>query len=162
MIEKLQKWFDNNQPGEDLIYRDGLWSQIQFIRDTIPGVLARSNEELIGIREQTDVISTHTSKSVTLPVFKINWNGYEFILRSNFYDWKVSVKTPYRVDLDVDFMELFNYENKINSCYCEGFRDDWVYDSYSKNKQKFTCEIANNNRLFMFFWVIKYNLSKKG
>ena len=162
MYQKLQEWFDNNQPEEDLIYKDELWPQVQIIRDVIPKVLARSYEEFIGIKEQTRVISTHVSKSVTLPVFEINWNGYKFVMRYNFYDWKVSVETPYGVGLDVDFMDLFNYKKKINSVYCEGFRNDWVYDSYSKNKQKFTCEIANNNYLFTFFWIVKYNVSKKG
>lgn len=162
MFENLQEWFEKNTPGEDLIYKNGLWTQVQIVRDVIPSILARSYEEYIGVRQQLHVISTHRSKSVLLPVFELNWNGYRFIMRYNFYDWKVSVRTPVRdlAGIDADFMNLFKLDERINLVYCEGFKEDWVYGPYSEDKRKFTCEISDNSKLFTFFWILKYNVSK--
>jgi len=156
MYENLQDWFTRNKPAEDLIFKTGLWEQVKFIRDTIPSLLARSYEEYVGIQKHLLVISTHTSKSVLLPVYDLNWNRFRFIMRYNFYDWKVSVKAPVEIKVDADFMGLFKYSKNISSVYCEGFKNDWVYPSYSENKQKFTCEIHTHYMLFTFFWILKY------
>ena len=156
MYENLQEWFNNNQPAETLIYKDGLTRQVLFVRDTIPSILARSYEELIGIKDQLKVISTHTSKSVLLPVYQLKWNDYTFIMRYNFHDWKISVTMPYNKKLSVNFMDLFNNDQKISYIYCEGFKKEYVYDSYSKSGTKFTCEILDEYRLYTFFWIIKY------
>jgi hypothetical protein len=163
MNDKLQDWFMENKPDDKLIYKDDLARQIMFIRDTIIGLLARSYEEYNGIQEAARVISTHTSKSVNLPVMEINWNGWTFRLRYNFHDWKVSVHAPYKFkDIEIDFMKLFDPTVKINSAYCEGFEDSWVYGPYSENKREYTIEIGDNVQLYVYFWIIRTYAHKEG
>jgi len=106
-----------------------------MFRDTLPSILARSSEEFRGTREGVMVISTHTSKSVTLPVFELQWNDFLFIARYNFHDWKLSVRAPIRVELGIDFHGLFKPDAKINKVYCEGFSAEWVYGPYSENQR---------------------------
>lgn len=160
---RLQEWFMNNKPADDLIWKDGLARQVMFIRDKIIGLLARSYEEFKGIQEAARVISTHHSKSVNLPVMEINWNDWKFILRYNFYNWKVSVRAPFKFkDIEIDFMKLFDPTEKINSVYCEGFEDSWVYGPYSENKREYTIEIGDDNQLYVYFWIIRTHAHKEG
>lgn len=159
----LQEWSLNNQPAEDLIYKTGYWEQIYFVRDTIAGMLAETLEEYKTI---VKVISSHRSKSVRLPVYRIELkDGTAFTMRDNFYDWKVSVESyldsnglPH--DIDVDFTGLFDYKATIHSCYCEGFPEELVYGSYADNKSKFTIELPDNYRLFTFFWLFNNRKNK--
>ena len=121
-------WIRVNNPDEKLSYAKGLGDQVCFVRDTICEMLSSTYEEW---RDNLPlVISTHYSKSVKLPVFQINLEKYgiEMILRCNFYDWKISVKSD--KPLDFDFMGLFNPTEEISYLYCEGFPKDNVYGSY--------------------------------
>jgi len=159
---QLQEWANAHEPSKGLIFAPGYWKQIIFIRDNISEVLATSFGEYREIGEKIQVISTHTSKSVLLPVFRIELNdGTFFILRYNFYSWKVSVNSPR--DIEVDFLGLFDPEDEssIMDFYCEGFPKDLVYGPYAKNKRQFTVEIYNDFRLFAFFWLFAYQVLGK-
>lgn len=158
MYEELQKWFNENHPDDNLIYKSGLWPQVKLIRDIIPSILARSYEEFVGIRSRTMVVSEHTSKSVKLPVFELNWNRFVIRMRNNFYDWKVSVRAPTGVEVTSNFMKLFDPTQKINSIYCEGFKDEWVFGPYSENTHKFSFSVPNDYYLYTFFWILKYDV----
>ncbi len=161
MSKNLQDWFMENKPADDLLWKDGLAKQVMFIRDTIPGILSRSFEEFKEIQLGTEVISTHMSKSVTLPVYRLEWNKYIFIMRYNFYDWKVSVQAPIGKSLVANFMGLFEEDAEIHSVYCEGFSDDKVFVPYSVSKKDFTCSIVDNYKLYTFFWIVKHYTLKE-
>lgn len=100
-------------------------------------------------RNNCRVVSTHKSKSTNLPVYKIKKNGLEIILRGNYYDWKVSIKNETSIilpDMKIDTSK------KINSVYCEGFKDSWVYDSYDNDDKQFTIELPYNEyKVYYFF-----------
>jgi hypothetical protein len=155
---KLQEWANDNQPAEDLIYKDGYWDQIIFVRDKLAGLLATSYEEFQAIQAGMKVVSMHTSKSVRLPVFSVELeDGTTFTMRYNFHDWKVSVSSP--SDVEADFMGLFNPDSRISSVYCEGFPEELVYGSYAENKRQFTIELsAGNYHLFTFFWIFAHRV----
>lgn len=155
---QLQEWANTHQPQGDLIYKDGYWDQIVFIRDKIAGLLAKTYEEYEAIQANTRVISSHTSKSVRLPVFQVELtNGVALTMRCNFYDWKVSVSSPR--DVKADFMGLFNPKDRINRTYCEGFPGELVYGSYFENKRQFTFELPPGNyHLFTFFWIFAHQV----
>lgn len=157
----LQEWANDNQPAENLIYKDGYWNQIIFVRDAITGVLAKSYTEYQEIQSKLQVISEHTSKSVRLPVFRIELpDGTAFIMRYNFHNWKVSVNSP--KDVEADFMDLFDPEARIHDVYCEGFPKNMVYGPYSKNKRQFTLELApGEHRVFTFFWILAHRALNK-
>lgn len=152
----LQEWANDHDPRDtNLSFKDGYWHQIMFVRDKIVGLFTTEYEDYKRFLENNvRVISTHLSKSVILPVYRITLNdGTEFTLRYNFYNWKVSVSSPRPVD--IDFGDLFNPYNErdILAVYCEGFPEDTVFGCYASNKQQFTVEIATNNILWTFFWL---------
>jgi len=150
---QLQKWADAHEPAKDLIYASGYWNQIVFVRDTIAGLLAKTPEEYRTIVANMTVISEHTSKSVRLPVFSVKLaDGTAFTMRYNFHNWKVSVNSPR--DVEVDFMGLFDPNERIHEVYCEGFPRGLVYGPHAENKRQFTIELAPGNyHLFTFFWI---------
>lgn len=155
---KLQEWANANEPSEDLIYKEGYWGQIIFVRDKVIGVLSKNYNEYVKIRDSAEVISTHTSKSVRLPVFQFQIaNGTIFTMRYNFHNWIVSVNSPN--DVNIDFADLFDPEQVVKSVYCEGFPKELVYGSYSNNKQKFTIELLPGNYyIFVFFWLLSHKI----
>lgn len=155
---QLQEWANAHQPAETLIYKDSYWDQIIFVRDKIAGLLAKTYEEYKVIQASMKVISEHTSKSVRLPVFRVELaDGTAFTMRYNFYNWKVSVISPRNVK--ADFMGLFNPNERIHEVYCEGFPKGLVYGPYAENKRQFTIELPPGNyHLFMFFWIFAHQV----
>ena len=155
----VNAWLRVNEPNENLIYAKGLSDQVCFVRDTLCQLLTSTYEEWCD--NPPLVISTHYSKSVKLPVFQINLEKYgiEVVLRYNFYDWKVSVKSE--KPLDFDCMGLFNPTEKISYIYCEGFPKDKVYGSYEQNHSQFTIEIISRYDLYTFFFLLKNYLGIK-
>lgn len=152
-------WLRVNEPDEKLIYAKGFYDQVCFVRDRLCWLLMPTYEEL---RDNPPlVISTHYSKSVKLPVFQINLEKYgiEMVLRYNFYDWKISVKSD--KPLDFDYMGLFNPTEKISYLYCEGFPRAKVYDSYEQNHSQFTIEIDSYYNLYTFIFLLKNYLGIK-
>lgn len=153
-------WLRVNKPKETLIYKESIYDQIKFVRDKISDELVFSDMGF-GEHEEPQVISTHYSKSVKLPVFKITREdkGIEFILRCNIYDWKISVcsKTP----LDCDFMEVFAKDKVVNQYCCEGFPVDKVYGSYNQDRTKFTVEFYSKYNVYVFFFLVMNYLGVK-
>jgi len=72
---------------DTLIYKDSGINQMCWVRDNIGF--------LLGLREECYVYSTHTSKSVSLPVYTYAVeSGHKIHIRGNFYDWCVAIDTP--------------------------------------------------------------------
>lgn len=53
---QLKEWANANQPRENLIYKDGYWDQIVFVRDEVAGLLAKTYEEYQTIQANMKVI----------------------------------------------------------------------------------------------------------
>jgi len=160
---KLVEWWPNHSPADELLWKDGYGHQCSFVLDTLGSMLIKGidgdPDDLIElIKNSIWVISTHHSKSVKLPVFRLKHptKGIELVMRNNFYDWKVTVVSDEPI---VDnFYDLFNKTEKIDAVYCEGFDAAWVFGPYAKNQQQFTIEIGNDYALFTFFWLLMGSL----
>lgn len=155
---QLHAWFMENTPEEKMIYKEAADRQIMFIRDEIPNFFTEF------MLKKVEVVSTHTSKSIKLPVYHIVLeNGMEFVLRGNFHDWKISVSSPFDIDIPEEILSNYTLNgDKINSCYCEGFEDSWIWDSYQKNKKEFTIEIGSSlYELYTFFFLISVQVNKE-
>ena len=152
-------WLRANTPNESSVYSGALGEQVEFIRDIIGHLLRPDYEDWY--KKPPLVISTHCSKSIVLPVYQINLEKYgiEFVLRYNFYDWKVSVKSEKA--LNFNFMELFDPEGEYSKSDCEGFPEHKIYGSYKKNHYQFTIEIETNYDLYTFFFLLKNYLDIK-
>ncbi|MBR5621158.1 hypothetical protein IKW75_01585 [Candidatus Saccharibacteria bacterium] len=157
----LEKWAKKFQPGESLIYRGMAVQQVDFVKWMVRDLFLREQEHK-GERIETNVISTHISKSVVLPVYQIlckgGGNETEIIMRGNFYDWKVSVSTKGNKFIKEDWIHLFrltDLEEKVSRSCCEGFPSDKIYGSFDDNPGQFTVEIFNDYKLYAFMLVVK-------
>lgn len=150
-------WTRVNSPDSNLIFGNGLGEQVCLIRDKICRLLWKSYNEWND--NPPMVISTHHSKSVKLPVYQIAFKKYniEMVLRYNFYDWKVSVKSE--TPLDFDFMGLFDPSKECT--ICEGFPKDKIYGSYSSSYTHFTIELNNHYDLYTFIYLLSHYLGIK-
>lgn len=167
MKEKLQDWWNNNEPDENLIYKDGLDKQCMFVRDALMGCLlfelcypceelkVMSHDERLKIYKSfvPYVIGTHNSKSVKLPVMEIDLTkfGVKIILRYNFYDWCLSIES--KKDVECDFMGLIT----DHKGYFEGFPKNRIYDKYSENnKRNFSVVLNDDYQVYTFIYLIKH------
>jgi len=158
----LLEWAKANSPREDLIYKDGYKRQITFVIETIPVIFyTKIKEDYTEMQNRIKVISTHTSKSVTLPVFKVSLkDGTSFIMRYNFHNWKISVSSFSPVK--TDFLGLFDPKKRVSHTFCEEFPKDRVYPSYAENNKQFTIELPRGYyHIFTFFWVFADYLKKR-
>ena len=147
-----------NEANPNLSYAQDLGLQVCFVRDVINDILRSSYDYKSNLPL---VISTHISKSVVLPVYQINLEEYsiEIVLRGNFLDWKVSIKSE--KPLNFDFMGLFDPEEAVSDLCCEGFPRDKIYGSFAENPSQFTIEIISNYDLYTFFYLLKTYLGIK-
>lgn len=156
--ETLESWKKKNFPPKNLAHHKGFFQQINFVLDHIPNIFCENYEDFVKIREKDLlVISTHGSKSVTLPVYQFTLkNGTVIIMRNNFYDWKLSVISP--VAIEADFMGIFNPETAQIALNCEGFPEQYVFGSFNANQKQFTIELANDYALYTFLWTFVYKV----
>ena len=145
---ELQKWIDANHPSDDMIWKLSWWDQVKFVKSIIPRAFLSEKFNV-----KISVIGSHTSKSIDLPVYMVEAPGIKFIMRNNFYDWKVSVMSMNPLP-GLQKSKTFDHHEEINSCYCEGFKDSEVYGSYVNSNILFTVSIYDKYSLFMFMKTI--------
>jgi len=157
----LADWSKQNETSEKMIYKRNADNQIFFMQNIGRGLFSayRSDDDIAynHSRDLIKVASTHTSKSITLPVYYFMWENIKFYLRYNFHDWKVSVISEY--PLEIDFEDCFK-DCSYASCYFEGFRPEWVFGSYFKDNKRFSVELSDNEDLTFFFRKIWYYIRK--
>jgi hypothetical protein len=140
----LMTFWRANQPGENMIYKDGAWHQRDYFDK-----MAFMASKIAGAPVKADVIGAHTSKSVRLPVVEYQFsNGASIVVRDNFYNFAVSVKSP--VPVSEDLVDEIAEVEKTSSCYCEGFPEHKVYGSYADDPHRFTAHIWDKD-LFTHF-----------
>jgi hypothetical protein len=155
----ITAWVRVNVPDESLIYAKQFANQVVFVRDILGRLLWYDVIERVS--NQPNVISTHVSKSVKLPVYQIIHKkfGLEIVLSNNFYYWVVSIKSEKPISLD--FMGLFDETDEVPYYFCYGFPRDKVYGSYVSNNSKFTFEIRDEYQLYVVIFLIKNFLDIK-
>lgn len=125
----LLQWIKDNQPKETMYWKGAFQQQMTlftFMKE-------HYNDDI-------SVVSTHTSKSILLPVILIPFRKHtEIIVRHNFYNYAVSISSSHP-DFNIIPKEITNFfsKDKISSCYCEGFEDEWVFGTYSNAVKKNT------------------------
>lgn len=146
----LQEWINNHPIPTEMFWKSPGENQLKFMRDIIAPLFDKDGT--------IHVISEHRSKSIDLPVYSVSArfagnNGFiSLVFRNNFYDWKVSVDT--NVDVNADFKDLFKQDEEIHACYCEGFPEERVFRSYSKDHKMFTVELSSSYKVYTFCWLI--------
>lgn len=148
MNKLLLEFMRDNEWDDKLIYKNAAIEQMIFVRDTIGKNLTHS---------PVFVVSTHTSKSCLLPVYALKLtNGIEFIMRENFYGWIVSIRSPFEIETIPEFCygDGVNRDNDISDCYCEGFKNSWVYVYKNKNFNYSTFRIDSNYQLYTLIYLL--------
>lgn len=161
----LQEWVDAHVPDDGLLWKQGLGDQVEFVRDRLWYMLGNrwgehrdSNPPL--------AVSTHHSKSVTLPVFEVRsaewasgrslWEArapqVRLRMRHNFFDWVVSVDSAQHIT--DRFRDLFDREAVTLPMYAEGFPESWVYGPYAEDRKKFTVTLPTKYEVNTFCWLL--------
>jgi len=148
----LQQWTNENITDHN-IATNKAWLQTRFINNRLCGVLSTDYEDWERNINNIFVVATHQSAGITLPVYKIRLdNKTIFTLLGESDDrWVLSVDSP--VDLDTDFMGLFDPEEQISRCNCTRIPAGSLYGSYSESRKQFTVWIRNHYMMYTFFWI---------
>jgi hypothetical protein len=159
---KLQKWISAQIVGDEMLWKGAFGHQMMVIRDEIVPLMA-AGLVYQESKEIADVIATHTSKSIRLPVVEVTRKdlGLRFTMRQNFYNWKLSVLAERPIE--VDFTGLFHTTPPIDKaytgdpladCYFEGFPEDRIYRYYSEDPRKFSAEIWGDEPMWTSCFLI--------
>ncbi len=157
----LQGWFREwlAEADANLLYKKSAEAQIMFVRDDLGRALASSWQQWSGEDENGEggavtVIGEHRSKSVRLPVYHVALPGIELVLRDNFYNWKVSVRSDAPIHNVVGW-GLFREDEEIHGVYCEGFPREWVHGPYAKDSRRFTVELSGEYEVYAFCLLVR-------
>lgn len=148
---QLQQWFIANIPDDKMLYKEAAVKQVLFVRDYLAArvVSGFSHDKNCAL-----VINVHLSKSILLPVYKITLkNGIVLILRDNFFDWKVSVISPFRI-YSLDLEDLISLDDQVSPTCCEGFPDELIFGSFDQNNYQFTAELNTKYDLYALAVVL--------
>jgi hypothetical protein len=167
MDSKLQAWVTKHSVRDEMLWKGAWGEQIRFVRDHLL-YLVGSGLHFVDLAAIPDVISTHTSKSILLPVYELSRDdiGLRLILRHNFHDWKLSVISERPIV--VDFSGLFHTTppvapdytgNELADVYFEGFPKDLVFGYYeSSDKKRWSACIGGQHAVYTTVFLILRSL----
>lgn len=144
MKEDLGGWISMNTPAYNMSYAVAANNQFKFVYDDL---WALRNDP-----DKVDVIGTHLSKSIDLPIYQFELFDKVITMRNDFYVWMISIKSPTDVH-GLDMLRLFDPKNEVNPTHCEGM-EDLVYGSYESDKREFTLRLENNNEVYCFLRLL--------
>jgi len=164
--DKLQKWISEQVVEDKMLWKGAFGAQMQFIRDSLVPLMASGLIWQEG-KEIADVIATHRSKSIVLPVVEVTRAdlGIRFTMRENFYNWKLSVLSERPVE--VDFSGLFHTTppvdksytgDELASVYFEGFPENRIYRYYENDHRRFSAEIWGDRPMWTTVFLIMRSL----
>lgn len=143
MKQDLLEFMRENEIPENMVWKNHAESQMIFVRDTLAQRLLHTT---------ANVISTHYSKSIKLPVYEIVFNGITAILRENFYGWVISLKSEKPLLLEETLIKTD--DGGMNQCYCEGFKEELVYPIYEPNCNSCSFRIYSDYDLYVLFYLL--------
>ena len=145
LCDNIQKWFVENQPDDQMRYKEAWWNNNLLIRDRLLNLFPHYIAEVVG---------THCSKSIRCPVIKTGYKGVEIIWQYNFYDWQIMVKSY--EDLELDNLELYKADGDY--FYYQGIPEEYKFDRYSKtNKKEFAINVYGDQ---LDVWAFALELKK--
>lgn len=123
-----------------------VFKQIYYVEDTL-------SNSLLGV--EAFVVSIHRSKSCDIPVYAMMLeNGIKIIMRNNFHDWVLTIMSPKEISIPNDLVYgLHIYEN-LTPNYCEGFKEEWVFDYKTENFKNTTVYVSDDLRLFTLLYLL--------
>jgi len=146
-MKTLVQWIKDNPVEPKMYWKDAAEDSFRKF-NTIGGRLGA---------EKVDVVSSHRSKSIFLPVVKFSEtrSGVRIISRDNFYDIKVSVWCPRPCNHDL-YGIVKGEERGILAVYCEGFAEEWVLPGFYKGTEKFTAAFGSWEKFHDFVNILDW------
>ena len=141
MTQTLEEFEALNKVGDEMLWKTAAINQIAGFKELREAVVQAS-----GCYVSDNVINTHTSKSIRLPVveFTIPSTGLTLTMRNNFYDIKVSVNSSKPIE-DREFGNWVDTKAVDGYYNFEGFPRDKVYGPYDENPSQFSVSIGRDN-----------------
>lgn len=165
--DKIQHWAMTHQPDDDMMFKEGFWSNIVFLRDkiipmwyykdTYKDTTMRWEDIIKEMGTNYDIIGSHRSKSIKLPVILMRYKGAEIVFRNNFYNYEITVLCDHEIELPTN---LFSSNDKTNFYY-EGFPKEYcIFTPYSESKAKFSVTLGDDYTFYTFMFILKNELIK--
>ena len=131
--EKIQIWFNLNEPEDTCVYKKTWGKNNMFIRDELVYRLFNDG--------QAEIVGTHFSKSIECPVIKTYYKGVEVLWQYNFYNWQIMVKS----NKDLELKDLDYVGANADYFFYQGIPTEYQFKPYSKdNKKEFAISTHSN------------------
>lgn len=164
----IDNWAQKNKPSDNMIYKDSFWSWIRFISYTFFDMFFKEYTKDIDdwdkieeiVNKHHEVIGSHTSKSILLPVLKIDYKGVVFVLRYNFYNTEVTVFSDNEIDI-TRYSDVFESQENTRF-YHEGIPKKYCVDvPYIKSHRKFTFRVNTLYDFYAIMLIIQHEINKE-
>ncbi len=163
MESRLQKWINEQTAKDTMLWKGAFMEQILFVRDRLVYLVGGGLpfEQMDAV---ADVVSTHHSKSIALPVYDLRRPdlGLRLVLRGNFYNWKLSVISD--APIVADFSGLFHTTppvdpsytgDELAGVYFEGFPKDLIFGYYEpSDKKRWSAQLGDDYDVHMAIFLI--------
>ena len=152
MRTHLNEWIKQQTVGDEMLWKGAFGGQMSNLRSLHYSIAFGMDYD--DYKDSVAwVVSTHRSKSITLPVVSYERPdlGLQFVVRDNFYNWKLSVISEKPID-DPLFPWLFftvpptepEYTgNPLATCYFEGFPKELIFGYQSQDHRRWSAEISS-------------------
>lgn len=153
----LRHWRKENPIRETLCYKEAAINQMDLVFNHLNYQLSNMIQEANETTgKTTDIIevtvcSTHTSKSVLLPVYCIEENGIKLVFRCNFHGWCLKIFTPdgYSTNAIPNYML-----QSMEKGFYEGMTD--------MNDFEYQAAFGSAEKMFAFIWWYMHEGINKG
>lgn len=160
-------WAQENKPSDNRIYKEGFWSWIRFIsysffdmffKDYTKDIYDWDKIEEV-VNKHHEVISSHISKSILLPVLKMTYKDAVFVFRYNFYNTEVVVFSDKDIEIE-SYSDIF--ESKKDTCfYLEGIPKEYgVCGSYIESHKNFMFRVSTLYDFYAIMLIIKHEVDR--
>ncbi len=140
----IQEWIRSQNVRDEMIWKGPFGTQCAFLRDRLASLIV-SGLHYTEVEKIAKVISTHTSKSIVLPVVEYSREdlGLKIVVRENFHNWKLSVESERPIL--ADFGGLFHTTppvepdytgDPLHEVYFEGFPKDRIHPYYTQGDRR--------------------------
>lgn len=130
MKQLLTEWSQSNSISDTMIYKNAATGQVAMFQEFA--------KLLDGVAY---VISTHRSKSITLPVVEVETAFGTVRARDNFHDIKVTIDALKPCDDDL-FSLLAGSDSYLHPVYFEGFKSEWIFPPFIPGATKFSTSVG--------------------
>jgi len=125
----LEQWVQENPVREEMCWKGAA-------EKSFPGMVSFA-KAWAGEDDEIEVVSSHTSKSIRLPVIRVSGRAGTIYLRDNFHDVKISFECADNIEHDL-FGITAGTSFYLSPCYFEGFDKSWVFPGFRKGSRNFS------------------------